>query len=238
LLAINLKNVILKELNFSQSCLVDVNFDSCNLEQANFHKSDLNNCNLSYSWLKDTNFSEANLVSINLKDTCLEKADFRKANLANANFTKAYMYCADLRGAYLKGANFSNAYLAGAIYDQYTIFDDSFELSSTGMTYLPEGGSQSDHSGIIDNTITDSNNNTTRYYRGIKYEYNSALENLKIVQADSETILLKYGEVVQSSLSYRGNHYQVKAEGKLLNITEQLAKKSSLKYRGRPVQKD
>lgn len=233
LLAINLKNVILKELNFTQSCLVDVNFDSCNLEKANFYKSDLNNCNLSYSWLKDTNFAEANLVSINLKDTCLEKADFRQANLANANFSKAYLYCADLRGAYLKGANFSDAYLAGAMYDQYTIFDDSFEFSSTGMTYLPEGESQSESSDIIGNSLENLNNLSTRYYRGIKYEHSSKLkDNLQIVKSDSDAILLKYGEVLSNSLSYRGTHYAKKTEEKLLNVTEQITKKSSLKYRG------
>jgi len=229
LLAINLKNVILKELDFSRSCLVDVILESCNLEKASFIQSDLNNCNLSYSWLKETNFSKANLVDINFNDTCLEKANFRQANLANAKFSKAYMYCADLRGAYLKGADFSEAYLAGAMYDQDTVFDNGFDTNSSGMTYLDKNGSQDAKSILIDKGNSESQ--ATRYYRGIKYEYISKLEDMKVTEAESDSVFLKYSESSKNSLSYRGNNYQSRTRDKI-NVTKQIAKKSSLKYRG------
>jgi len=108
----------------------DVNFENNSLKRIDFKKSSLTNCN----------FKNAELARAYLKGTEINNCDFSGAKLKQVNFNDAQltdvdMTRANLRGAILTYKSAENLNLTGAIYDQYTKFNDGFDPEKHGMIY-------------------------------------------------------------------------------------------------------
>lgn len=191
---VDLKGVILKEINLTNSCLISVNLDSCNLEQATLSAAHLRNCNLANSRLKQANLAKANLKETNFYKAHLEKTNFRQANLKNADFRDAYLYRADLRGACLQGARLEGACLVGALYDTETVFDSNFSVTKTEMIcYEPFKLNKSifessDTFGYPNNRVDD--NDIAQQIAN--YKSRSQTNKIAVVKQNFQKILTKY----------------------------------------------
>ena len=107
---VNFENNSLKRIDFKKSRLTNCNFKNSNLARAYLKGTEINNCDFSGAKLKQVNFTDAKLVDVDMSKT-------------------------DLRGAILTYKSAENINLKGAVYDQYTKFNDDFNPEKHGMIY-------------------------------------------------------------------------------------------------------
>ena len=88
----------------------------------------LEGANLDFKSMAGFDLSGANLSRADLGSANLTGASLAGADLSEANLSGAYLWRADL-----SGANLSEANLAGAAYDEKTVFPDGFDPEEHGM---------------------------------------------------------------------------------------------------------
>lgn len=120
----NLEKTNLSGANLEYVNLTDANLRNSNLTSTNLRKSSLHQANLQYANLSHVNLQEAFLIEANLQDTTLIKANLKqailvksrlqRALLAEANLEKADLTGVNLQDASLGWANLQGAQLAGA----------------------------------------------------------------------------------------------------------------------------
>ena len=98
---LDLMNLDLIKINFSNSKFKYIDFSDAKLQKTNFLGAKLENID----------FSDANLQNVNFTYANLDIVDLKNSNLQNSNFFKAKVYCYNFSGANLRNANFSDANL-------------------------------------------------------------------------------------------------------------------------------
>lgn len=133
LYGINLRGVILSDIDFSGSDLSESNFNGAILHRANFRGADLCGAQFDDAFLHNADLSGAELSIVilepegespilligNFNRTSFAHANLQNADMGSAYFSGANFYSADLRNANLQyskidGANFKKANLYGA----------------------------------------------------------------------------------------------------------------------------
>ena len=75
----------------------------------------------------------ANLSGLSLRDTDFTDASLGGANLSGADLSGSILWDANLCGAVLSGAQLERTFLAGARYNQGTVFPEGFSPNDAGM---------------------------------------------------------------------------------------------------------
>jgi len=125
---VNLRGIVLNEIDLHRAKLQGANFTLVELSQADLGKADLiqavlsginfNRANLSRANLNKANLSKADLNGANLIETNLSQADLSRTRFAGADLSGADLFGADLSGANLFGADLSGANLNLAILNE------------------------------------------------------------------------------------------------------------------------
>ena len=110
--------LLLEQIDLSESELAGVDFSGVNAMGAEFFGSDLSGANLKMSNFDKTDFSQANLGSIGAYKVGFENAYLVEANLEGADLSEGNLRGADLRGANLRDADLQGADLQGARLDR------------------------------------------------------------------------------------------------------------------------
>ena len=139
----NLKNLDLRNVDFSWTNLMEVNLRETNLSWANFQRANLRKANLSRAVLREANFSWANLSWVDLRESYLRLANFRKADLSWANLKDANLKEVDLREANLswadlREANLREADLRGAVLKEAYLGNANFREADLSEADLRE----------------------------------------------------------------------------------------------------
>jgi uncharacterized protein YjbI with pentapeptide repeats len=113
-----LTNAILRNADLNQATLEGTNLAGATLIKAKLSGSSLDGAILENTNLAEAKLVEASLINANLQEANLKSADLQQADLRNANLTKAV----------LEGVN-----LAGAVYNDATIFPEGFVRDAHGM---------------------------------------------------------------------------------------------------------
>ena len=129
----NLKKAILTNANLEDANLNNTDLSTADLSNSKFFAADLSSANLSNSILTNTSMQSALLEEANLEEAKLSKAKLQGAVLEKANLKGADLSQANLQAAKLKEADLSQANLQDALYDEYTIFPESFNPESHGL---------------------------------------------------------------------------------------------------------
>ena len=121
----DLKEFILKGVDFRKA-----NLNGAYLSKANLEDADLRDADLRGADLEGANLSEANLEYADLRRACLVRTNLSESNLSKtdctcANLRNASLIYTNFREAFLKGANLVDANLRGAdlVYADLTYSD-------------------------------------------------------------------------------------------------------------------
>ena len=108
----------------------DVNFENNSLKRIDFKRSKLSNCNFT-----DTELTRGYLKGVIAQNCNFSYAKLKQVNFDEAEFTNVDMSNSNLRGAILTYKSAQNLKLDGAVYDQYTKFNEGFDPKKYGMIY-------------------------------------------------------------------------------------------------------
>lgn len=116
---LNLKGIILKEVNAGTAYqagidLAGANLMGAELTGADFNEADLSNAKLEGAILDEADLSRTNLSGADLSDASLKGADLSGSVLKRANLCRANLFRADLGEANLSGADLGEANLNAA----------------------------------------------------------------------------------------------------------------------------
>ncbi|MCA9152722.1 MAG: pentapeptide repeat-containing protein, partial [Planctomycetales bacterium] len=155
----DLRNAKLTGANLTGATFVGTALSGVDLTDADVEYSRLLVPEEALTWeqlMKTATFQRRSLEGVELYWE-LQGRDLSGLNLANSRVTFAAMDNADLRGANLAGANLSNALgVEQAIvdetttYDQYTVFEESFDPVASGMTFKPSADGDFNGDGKLD----------------------------------------------------------------------------------------
>jgi hypothetical protein len=106
---IDLRGVLLDEVDLSEANLYEADLYGAYLTRANLIKAILGSANLTRANLARANLTKADLSGTNLYEADLHGADLSKANLTRANLTRANLTKANLTSAILGDADMSHA---------------------------------------------------------------------------------------------------------------------------------
>lgn len=123
----NLAHTIFKEVTFSHSKMIGLQFEDCNdfllnfrFEYCTLDFSSFYGLNLKAQVFKDcklieVDFTETDLINANFGGSNLDRAIFSQSNLQNADFTRAFSFNIDPEKNLLKDAKFSTDGLLGLL---------------------------------------------------------------------------------------------------------------------------
>ncbi|AGF55356.1 uncharacterized protein YjbI with pentapeptide repeats/ribosomal protein S17E [Clostridium saccharoperbutylacetonicum] len=107
MLFINFKGSKLKNINFSECCIVRGQFKATEIKKCQFANSKLVGTSFENSKIEDSEFSSGNLLGGDFRKAELRYVDFSNSNLKNSNFINAKFKNVSFEGADLEGAIFS-----------------------------------------------------------------------------------------------------------------------------------
>ncbi len=103
---INLRNSIMRNVDFSGASLINVDFSGSEMSGCDFSGANLLNADLSRSNLKMSDFESADLSATMLNEAGLKCAYFIDSILENTDFSGADLFAADFSGAIINNAKF------------------------------------------------------------------------------------------------------------------------------------
>jgi len=128
----NIKNTVFRDVRFSKSKMVGLNFEECNnflvsysfeecfLNLASFYKLKLKNTSFRNCNLQEVDFTEAVLTNSVFDNCDLSRAIFEQTNLEKADLRTSYNYSIDPEMNRIKKARFSREGALGLL-DKYNI---------------------------------------------------------------------------------------------------------------------
>ena len=128
---LNLRGIILKDINPEVTYLSKIDLRGANLIGFDLTGADLNEANLSNANLKGASLNEADLSRTDLNEANLSSACLIGADLYGADISRA-----DLRGINLSKANLSKTYLSGADLANANLDRANLKRANLKRTYL------------------------------------------------------------------------------------------------------
>ncbi len=131
----NLHRVVFEELDLNNSSFIDANLRGSFLAKANFTKANFTRANLISTDLRETNLTNAILINCKAFSALFENSNLQNANLEGASIRGASFLNAKLQGANMKCIDIENALFWGAIYDNYTLWPNTFNPEKYGCLF-------------------------------------------------------------------------------------------------------
>jgi len=137
--ALTLRNLALRNADFSNHNLQGAYFDECDLTGADFQKADLYGAYLAFSSLNDASFAGASLRGASLDNCLLRRTSFVSADLSPDNLDcPTSMQKADLRGADFRDANLTRLAAESSVFDKTTVFPSGCDPPAHGMVEVKQ----------------------------------------------------------------------------------------------------